>query len=93
LCLGIPGRIIEIKDAEHNLALADFNGVKRIVNIACVRDEGEKAQDLLGAWVLVHVGFAMSRIDEAEAAKTLQLLTELGEVQRELETMRVSGGT
>lgn len=92
MCLGIPGRIVEIKDAENNLALADFNGVKRIVNITCVRDEGETAQDLLGAWVLVHVGFAMSRIDEAEAAETLRLLTELGEAQREIETMCASGG-
>jgi hydrogenase expression/formation protein HypC len=92
LCLGIPGRIVEITDAENNLAIADFNGVKRVVNITCVRNEGDKAEDLLGAWVLVHVGFAMSRIDEAEAARTLQVLTELGEAQREVEIMRASGG-
>jgi hydrogenase expression/formation protein HypC len=93
LCLGIPGRIVEITDAENNLAIADFNGVKRVVNITCVRNDEDKAEDLLGAWVLVHVGFAMSRIDEAEASKTLQLLTEIGEAQREVETMRASGST
>jgi hydrogenase expression/formation protein HypC len=92
LCLGIPGRIVEITDAVNNLAIADFNGVKRVVNITCVRNEGDRTEDLLGAWVLVHVGFAMSRIDEAEAAKTLQVLSELGEAQREVETMRASGG-
>jgi hydrogenase expression/formation protein HypC len=92
LCLGIPGRIVEIKDAETNLAVADFNGVKRVINITCVRDLGTDAHEMLGAWVLVHVGFAMSRIDEAEAAKTLQLLTELGEAQREIEAMHISRG-
>ena len=91
MCLGIPGRIIEIKDSATNLALAEFNGVKRVVNVACVRDESKDADHLLGAWVLVHVGFAMSVIDEAEAAETLRVLTELGEAQTELEAMHASG--
>lgn len=91
MCLGIPGRIIEIKDAANNLALAEFNGVKRVVNVTCVRDEGKNVEHLLGAWVLVHVGFAMSIIDEAEAAETLKVLTQLGEAQSELEAMHASG--
>ena len=90
MCLGIPGRIIEIKDAETNLAVADFNGVRRVVNVACVRDEGRDIGHLLGAWVLIHVGFAMSVIDEAQAAETLKILAELGEAQAELEAMHLS---
>jgi hydrogenase expression/formation protein HypC len=91
MCLGIPGRIVEITDAANNLAVADFNGVKRVVSVACIRDEHERPEDLIGLWVLVHVGFAMSRIDEAEAARTLQVLEELGSAQDEMEAMRKSG--
>ena len=90
MCLGIPGRIIEIKDAQNNLVLAEFSGVRRIVNATCVRDEGREVEHLLGNWVLVHVGFAMSIIDEAQAAETLKILTELGEAQAEIEAMRLS---
>ncbi len=90
MCLGIPGRIIEIKDAQNNLVLAEFSGVRRIVNATCVRDEGREIEHLLGNWVLVHVGFAMSIIDEAQAAETLKILTELGEAQAEIEAMRLS---
>ena len=70
--------------------LAEFSGVKRIVNATCVRDEGREVEHLLGNWVLVHVGFAMSIIDEAQAAETLKILTELGEAQAEIEAMRLS---
>ena len=90
MCLGIPGLITEIKDAKNNLVLAEFSGVKRIVNATCVRDEGREVEHLLGSWVLVHVGFAMSIIDEAQAAETLKILTELGEAQAEIEAMRLS---
>ena len=88
MCLGIPGRIIAIKDARTNLAIADFSGVQRAVNVTCVLEDHEKLEDLIGAWVLVHVGFAMSRINESEAAETLRILTELGEVQSEIAGMR-----
>ena len=90
MCLGIPGRIIEIKDAATNLMVADFNGVRRVVNVACVRDEDREIEHLMGAWVLIHVGFAMSVIDEAQAAETLKILAELGEAQAELEAMHLS---
>ena len=93
MCLGIPGRIVAIKDARTNLAIADFSGVQRAVNVTCVREDHEKLEDLIGAWVLVHVGFAMSRINESEAAETLRILTELGEVQSEIAGMRASGST
>ena len=87
MCLGIPGRIIGISDAERKLAMVDVSGVQREVNVACIIEDGTPVEDCIGCWVLVHVGFAMSRIDEAEAAATLRVLSELGEVQQELEAM------
>ena len=90
MCLGIPGRIVSIDDAKKKLATVDVSGVRRQVNIACIVDEAHSVDACLGDWVLIHVGFAMSRIDEAEAAQTLQILTELGEAQAEMEAMRLS---
>jgi hydrogenase expression/formation protein HypC len=90
MCLGIPGRIVKIDDAVRKLATVDVSGVKRQVNITCIVDETHPADACIGDWVLVHVGFAMSRIDEAQAAETLKLLTELGEAQAEIEAMRIS---
>lgn len=86
MCLGIPGQIVEITDPERKLGLANVSGVRRPVNLACVIGDGS-VEDLLGAWVLIHVGFAMSRIDEEQAAETLRILTELGEAQQELAAM------
>jgi hydrogenase expression/formation protein HypC len=90
MCLGIPGRIVRIDDAAKKLATVDVSGVKRQVNIACIVDEAHPADACLGDWVLVHVGFAMSRIDEKEAAETMKILIELGETQEELKAMRLS---
>jgi hydrogenase expression/formation protein HypC len=90
MCLGIPGRIVAIDDAERMLATADVSGVKRQINIACVVDDDHPLEACVGDWVLIHVGFAMSRIDEAEAAETLRILDELGEAQQELDAMRRS---
>lgn len=87
MCLGIPGRIVRITDAERKLAIVDVSGVQREVNVACVVEDGRPVADCVGYWVLVHVGFAMSRIDEEEAAATLRVLNELGEVQQELAAM------
>jgi len=90
MCLGIPGRIIAISDTQRKLATVDVCGVKREVNIACII--GERAiEACMGDWVLVHVGFAMSIIDEQQAAETLRILTELGEAQQEIAAMRASG--
>ncbi len=91
MCLGIPGQIIEIIDAEKLLAKVDVSGIQRQVSIACILSENEAVESCIGDWVLVHVGFAMSRIDEAEAQKTLQILSQLGEVQEELDAMQHSG--
>ena len=90
MCLGIPGEIVEIIDAEKKLAKVDVAGVKRPINIACVVDENHPPDSCIGDWVLVHVGFAMSRIDPVEAQKTLALLTELGEAQDEIRAMNQS---
>lgn len=90
MCLGIPGRIVKIDDATRKLATVDVGGVKRQVNIACIVSDEHPVDACVGDWVLVHVGFAMSRINEQEAALTLQILTELGEAQAEIEVMRLS---
>ena len=90
MCLGIPGRIIAIAHAEHKLAVVDVCGVQRQVNIACIVNDDHPVQSCVGDWVLVHVGFAMSRINEEEARLTLELLTELGEAQAEIQAMRES---
>lgn len=90
MCLGIPGQIVEIINAEHLLAKVDVSGVKREINIACIIDEAHLVESCIGDWVLVHVGFAMSRIDEDEAARTLKILEELGEIQEEHEVMKNS---
>jgi hydrogenase expression/formation protein HypC len=88
MCLGIPGRVVEISDAGNKLAIVDVCGVRRQVNLACVIDEAHPVAACIGDWVLVHVGFAMSRIDEREARLTLELLTQLGEAQQEIAAMR-----
>ena len=89
MCLGIPGQIVEISSAEKKLAIADVSGVRREVNVACIAGDGA-VDDLIGAWALIHVGFAMSRINEEEAAKTMEVLKMLGEAQEEIEAMRES---
>ena len=89
MCLGIPGQIVEISSAEKKLAIADVSGVRREVNVACIVCDGP-VDDLIGAWALIHVGFAMSRINEEEAAKTMEVLKMLGEAQEEIEAMRES---
>ncbi len=92
MCLGIPGRIVAISDTQRKLATVDVCGVKREVNIACII--GERAiEACIGDWVLVHVGFAMSIIDEQQAAETLRILTELGEAQQEIAAMRTADQT
>ena len=90
MCLGIPGQIVEIIDAASQLANVDVGGVRREVNVAFIVDEAHSAADCVGDWVLVHVGFAMVRIDEDEAAATLALLREMDEYQSEVLHMQAS---
>jgi hydrogenase expression/formation protein HypC len=89
MCLGIPGRIVEILDEDLMLAKAEVSGVRRNINIGLVHYEEARVE--VGDWVLIHVGFAMSRLDETEAQSTLQALKEIGEAyEQELEELRTS---
>ena len=90
MCLGIPGQIVAITHADHKLAMVDVMGVRREINIACIVNDEHPVESCMGDWVLVHVGFAMSRIDEKEARLTLEVLQMLGEAQDEIEAMRAS---
>ncbi|NER81459.1 MAG: HypC/HybG/HupF family hydrogenase formation chaperone [Leptolyngbya sp. SIO1D8] len=84
MCLGIPGQILEISDTVQKLAIVDIGGVRRPVNIACIVEENEPVESCVGDWVLVHVGFAMNRIDPQEAQLTLDLLEEMAAVHEEM---------
>ena len=85
MCLAIPGQITEVVDEEHRLARVDVAGVRRTINVGLLDDPD------VGDWVLVHVGFALSKVDEAEAAETLALLKEMGaDFEQELEELKTS---
>ncbi|BBZ74439.1 HypC/HybG/HupF family hydrogenase formation chaperone [Mycobacterium paraseoulense] len=75
MCLGIPGRIVEITDPANYLAKVDVSGVQRTISVRLLEDEMPEPDD----WVLVHVGFAMAKIDETEALLTLAAVKKLGE--------------
>ena len=92
MCLGIPGCIVRIDDADDMIATVDICGVRRQINVSCIVDDTHPVEACVGDWVLVHVGFAMSRIDADEAAATLKILHELGEAQAELESMQTIDG-
>ncbi|MBB3063427.1 HypC/HybG/HupF family hydrogenase formation chaperone [Microbulbifer rhizosphaerae] len=87
MCVGIPGQIVEIVDAASDTAVVEICGVRRAVNIACVVSDERNHAQCVGEWVLIHVGFAMSRLDPLEAQKTLELLRELGEMEEKLSTI------
>ena len=85
MCLGIPAQIVEIVDSEGGLAKAEISGVRRAVSIALCPE----AQ--VGDWVLVHVGFALERIDEDYARETIELLEQMGEAyEQEVQEIRAS---
>jgi hydrogenase expression/formation protein HypC len=89
MCLAIPGHVLEVVDAENRLAEVDVAGVRRRISIGLLDDEDGGA--VAGDWVLIHVGFAISKIDEAEAAATLKLLEQMGaEYEQELEELKAS---
>ena len=79
MCLGIPGQILEINDPAQLRAKVDVDGVRREVSIALIGLDGPDGAQV-GDWVLVHVGFAMAKIDEAEARETLDQLKALGDM-------------
>ncbi|MGN6380644.1 MAG: HypC/HybG/HupF family hydrogenase formation chaperone [Gaiellales bacterium] len=85
MCLAIPGRVVEMVDDAAQLARVDVSGVLRVVNVALVDGVGD------GDWVLIHVGFALSKVDEAEALATLRLLQQMGEAyEQELRELQES---
>ena len=89
MCLAIPGQILEITDAANRLARVDVAGVRRTVNIGLLDSEGDGAQP--GDWVLIHVGFALSKVDEEEALATRRALERMGsEYEQELEELKAS---
>jgi hydrogenase expression/formation protein HypC len=89
VCLAIPGQILEITDAANRLAKVDVVGVRRTVNIGLLDMDGDAAQP--GDWVLIHVGFALSKVDEEEALATRRALERMGsEYEQELEELKAS---
>jgi hydrogenase expression/formation protein HypC len=89
MCLAIPGQIVEVVDPVNQLARVDVAGVRRNVNIGLLGENG--AGPGPGDWVLIHVGFAISQVDEAEALATRQLLEQMGaDYEQELEELKES---
>ena len=89
MCLAIPGQIVEMVDEANRLAKVDVAGVRRTVNIGLLDEEGEGVEP--GDWVLIHVGFAISQVDEEEALATRRLLERMGEAyEQELEELKAS---
>jgi hydrogenase expression/formation protein HypC len=75
MCLGIPGEIVEILSDQPDLAKVDISGVRRAINIGLITDENPEPGD----WILIHVGFALSKIDEAEAKAAMDFLEGIGQ--------------
>jgi hydrogenase expression/formation protein HypC len=89
MCLAIPGQIIEVVDEQNRLAKVDVAGVRRNVNIGLLDAEGDGVGP--GDWVLIHVGFAISQVNEEEARATRDLLERMGEdYEKELEELKAS---
>ena len=87
MCLGIPGEVIELVAGQPDLARVDVSGVRRVINIGLLADDPPAP----GEWVLIHVGFALSKIDEAEATAALQFLEGIGQAYAdELEALAES---
>lgn len=83
MCLGIPGKIVEIVDPQAMQAMVEVSGIRRQINIACVVESTPEA--LVGKWALVHVGFAMCLIDEAQAKETLNALAAMQALDHEVD--------
>jgi hydrogenase expression/formation protein HypC len=87
MCLGIPGLVVELVDDNDHLARVDVAGVRRTINIGLLEGEGLR----VGDWVLIHVGFAMARIDEAEAERAMEGLQLMGRAyEEEIDAVRAS---
>ena len=89
MCLAIPGQVLELVDLDNRIARVDVAGVRRNVNVGLLDRDGNGAEP--GDWVLIHVGFALSKVDEDEAHATLKLLQQMGDdYEQALEDLRAS---
>jgi hydrogenase expression/formation protein HypC len=86
MCLAIPGKIVEIVDAENSIAKVEVGGVRRNVNVGML----DREEAAVGNYVLIHVGFAMTRIDEHEALETLRVLEEIGQFKDEFDQFQTT---
>ena len=90
MCLAIPGQVIDVQDPANQIAKVDVVGVRRNINVGLLSDDDGGGVEP-GDWVLIHVGFALSKVDEDEARATLSLLQQMGaEYEQELEELRTS---
>jgi|SRR5277367_6226839 len=87
MCLAIPGKIVALLDEERDLAMVEVLGVRRRVDLGLLQDDRPQTGD----WVLIHVGFAMSKISEADALDQLRMLTSLGETEAAMEEVQGYG--
>jgi hydrogenase expression/formation protein HypC len=84
MCLAIPGKVVQLSQNDPHVALVDVSGIRRKINIDLVRDDGLSEGD----WVLIHVGFALSKVSEAEALAQMRMLAALGEDAQAMEEIR-----
>lgn len=87
MCLAIPGKIVELVFGQNQVGVVEVAGVRRKVQLGLLSED----MPVMGDWVLIHVGFAMSKISEADAAEQMQLLSMLGEQEQALEEVRGYG--
>ncbi len=87
MCLAIPGKIVALLEGDRDTAMVEVLGVRRKVDLGLLQDDPPTTGD----WVLIHVGFAMSKIGEEEALDQLRMLTSLGETDAAIEEVRGYG--
>lgn len=87
MCLAIPGKLVELVEGQHHVGVVEVTGVRRKVQLGLLEDDMPK----VGDWVLIHVGFAMSKISEQDAAEQMRLLMALGEQEQAMEEVRGYG--
>lgn len=92
MCLAIPGQVVEFTDEDNDLARVDVAGVHRVVNVGLLQDSEGAGGVEPGDWVLIHVGFAISRVDEEEARQTFEFLSQFEDgFEEELEDFKSTG--
>jgi hydrogenase expression/formation protein HypC len=87
MCLAIPGKIVELDPGQQHLGIVEVTGVRRKVDLGLLQED----MPVIGDWVLIHVGFAMTKISEQDAAEQMRLLTMLGETEQVMEEVRGYG--